>query len=117
MTDDFWSTKALLFPTVGKAGMKGITGTVQGLTLSYHWVAIIHTHPPEGLDWVATERHTQVGSSHGNVQEVGMEVRPLHMRQQHAPWAAWVLWGTGKAGHSCDVACSKRRPSGRQRRC
>lgn len=35
-------------------------------------VAMVHVHSPAGLGRVA-EHHTQVGSSHGNVQEVGME--------------------------------------------
>lgn len=41
-------------------------------------------------------------------------MRPLHMHQQHAPWAAWVSWGICKAGHSCDIACSMRRMALRQ---
>lgn len=48
-------------------------------------------------------------------EEWGWRLRPLHMHQQHAPWASMGVTGErGKAGHSCDAACSMRRMALRQ---
>lgn len=82
--------------------------------LSHPWVAKVHACSPAGLGRVIPEHHTKEESSHGSVQEIGTETGPLHMHQQHAPWAAWVSWGIRKAGHTCDIACSMRRMALRQ---
>ena len=63
----------------------------------------------------ALGHHTQVETSHGNVEEVGMETQAT----PHAPAARPMgkhghPGGRGKAGHSSDAACSMRRMALRQ---
>lgn len=56
MTDDFWSTKALLFPKARRGGRRKITLQVRNSKSAQHCIAILHAQEVSGRE--APRPHT-----------------------------------------------------------
>ena len=118
MTDDFWSTKALLFPIARKAGTKAITTVARELASAKPWAARSHIIPQRCWARMAAGVTQGWKPAMAMWRRWGWRLGSLHMHQQHAPGASMGITGAGQAGHHVMLlAPGGGWPAGRHRRC